>query len=244
MIDAHCHIDLYPNPLQVARRCEQAGVTTLAMTNLPSHFAIGRQHLLAFRKIRLALGLHPLHALRHQAEYALFEQYLPLTSYVGEVGLDFSREGIATKQRQLQSFAFILQRIQQQRKLLSVHSRGAEQQVVEMLVQYQSKLAIFHWYTGSISVLRTIVDHGYYFSVNSAMLRSEKGRQIIAAIPKDRLLTETDGPFVQVGDTIAEPANVELVINYLVQHWGMPFQSVVAQIQANFTALLSNLKAA
>lgn len=242
MIDAHCHIDLYPNPLQVARRCEQAGVTTLAMTNLPSHFAIGRQHLQGFRNIRLALGLHPLHAPRHQAEYALFERYLPLTSYVGEVGLDFSREGIATKQQQLHSFAFVLQQVQQQRKLLSIHSRGAEQQVVDMLVQYQCELAIFHWYTGAASVVRTIAEQGYYFSVNPAMIRSEKGRQTIAAIPKDRILTETDGPFVQVGSAIAEPVNVELVINYLALHWGVSFQSAETQIRTNFMHLLSNLK--
>lgn len=242
MIDAHCHIDLYPNPLQVARRCEQAGVTTLAMTNLPSHYAMGRQHLQGFRNIRLALGLHPLHALRHQAEYELFEQYLPMTSYVGEVGLDFSREGIDTKQQQLQSFAFVLQRIQLQRKLLSIHSRGAEQQVVDMLLQYQCTLAIFHWYTGPISVLHTIVDAGYYFSVNPAMLRSEKGRQIIAAIPKNRLLTETDGPFVQIGNTLAEPVHVGLVINHLTLLWEMSSQQVVAQIQTNFTALITPLR--
>ncbi|RPD44114.1 TatD family deoxyribonuclease [Hymenobacter sediminis] len=242
MIDAHCHIDLYPNPLQVAHRCEQAGVTTLAMTNLPSHFALGKQHLQGFRNIRLALGLHPLHALRHQAEYALFKQYLPLTSYVGEVGLDFSREGLATKQQQLQSFAFVLRCVQQQRKLLSIHSRGAEQQVVDMLVEYHCKLAIFHWYTGSLPVLRTIVGQGYYFSVNPAMIRSEKGRQIIATIPRNKILTETDGPFVQVGNALAEPAHVEIVLNYLALHWEVSIQYVTDQIQDNFKELLSHLR--
>lgn len=242
MIDTHCHIDLYPNPLQVAHRCEKAGVITLAMTNLPSHFAIGRQHLQGFRKIRLALGLHPLHAFRHKAEHALFEQYLPLTSYVGEVGLDFSREGVSTKQQQVQSFEFVLNLVQGKKKLLSIHSRGAEQEVVDTLVKHQIELAIFHWYTGSIPTLRHISDHGYYFSVNPAMLRSEKARQIISNIPKERILTETDGPFVQVANRIAEPTDVEAVIIYLAEQWKMSPQEVAGQIQINFTSLLKHLK--
>ncbi|MFD2719579.1 Qat anti-phage system TatD family nuclease QatD [Hymenobacter monticola] len=242
MIDAHCHIDLYPNPLQVARRCEQAGVITLAMTNLPSHFAQGRPHLLGFRKIRLALGLHPLHAPRHQAEYELFKQNLALTSYVGEVGLDFSRDGVATKQQQLQSFAFVLKQVQGQKKLLSLHSRGAESEVLAMLVSAGIRLAIFHWYTGPVATLKNISAHGYYFSVNPAMIRSEKGRQIIASIPQEKLLTETDGPFVQVSNRIAEPGDVAMVIHYLAAQWGLSSEEVVRRIQSNFSNLIAGLK--
>jgi TatD DNase family protein len=242
MIDAHCHIDLYPNPLQVANRCEQAGIVTLAMTNLPSHFAQGRAHLQGFRKIRLALGLHPLHAPRHPAEYELFKQSLALTSYVGEVGLDFSRDGVATKQQQLQSFAFVLEQVQDQKKLLSLHSRGAESEVLAMLVSAGIRLAIFHWYTGPIATLKDISAHGYYFSVNPAMVRSDKGRQLIAGMPPEKVLTETDGPFVQVGNRLAEPADVKTVINYLATQWNLNFEEVMLQIQSNFASLINGLK--
>lgn len=242
MIDAHCHIDLYPNPLQIARQCEQAGVITLAMTNLPSHFALGRIHLQGFRKIRLALGLHPLHALRHPAEYDLFKQNLALTSYVGEVGLDFSRDGVATKQQQLQSFAFVLEQVQGQKKLLSLHSRGAEPEVLAMLVSAGIQLAIFHWYTGSLATLKNISEHGYYFSINPAMIRSEKGRLLIASMPPEKVLTETDGPYVQVGNRIAEPADVAIVINYLATQWNLASEEVMLQIQSNFANLINGLK--
>lgn len=242
MIDAHCHIDLYPNPLQVARRCEQAGVVTLAMTNLPSHFALGRPHLQGFRKVRLALGLHPLHAPRHLAEYELFKQNLALTSYVGEVGLDFSREGAATKQLQLQSFAFVLEQVQGQKKLLSLHSRGAEPEVLAMLVSAGIRLAIFHWYTGSLATLKDISEHGYFFSVNPAMIRSDKGRQLIAGMPPEKVLTETDGPFVQVGNRIAEPADVAAVINYLAGQWSLSVAEVEARVNSNFARLIAGLK--
>lgn len=242
MIDAHCHLDLYPNPLQVARRSEQAGVLTLAMSNLPSHFALGRPHLQGFRNIRPALGLHPLHAPRHEAEYALFEQYLPLTSYVGEVGLDFSREGLATKQQQLKSFTFVLRCVQHQKKLLSLHSRGAEVEVLALLRQYSIPLAIFHWYTGPTPLVTEISGHGYYFSVNPAMLRSEKGRHVLATIPKEKILTETDGPFVQLKNALAEPADVLGVLDYLAAQWEVSTVEADVQIQANFKKLIGRLR--
>ena len=92
IIDTHCHIDMYENPLEVALECEQKGVITIGMTNLPSHFELGRPHLLAFKKVRLALGLHPLYAESHKKELPIFLRNISKTSYIGEIGLDFSKD--------------------------------------------------------------------------------------------------------------------------------------------------------
>jgi len=60
MIDTHCHIDIYNDPMAIALECERNGVVTIAMTNLPSHFEMGYSHLKNLSKVRLALGMHPL----------------------------------------------------------------------------------------------------------------------------------------------------------------------------------------
>jgi TatD DNase family protein len=242
MIDTHCHIDLYPNPLAVAQRCEKANINTLAMTNLPSHFGQGIRHLRGFRKIRLALGLHPLYAERHLEEYDLFEKYLNETSYVGEVGLDFSHEGIATQAQQLQSFQFVLDRVRNKKKLLSIHSRGAEKQTLSLLLENKIEFAIFHWYTGPASLIKEATEQGYFFSVNPAMIRSNKGRSLVALIPPQKILTETDGPFVQINNKSAEPSDVGLVIKYLSQYWGMSSIEVEATIKSNFSKLVDRIR--
>jgi TatD DNase family protein len=242
VIDTHCHIDLYPNPLAVAQRCEKAGVSTLAMTNLPSHFGQGIHHLKGFKHIRLALGLHPLYADRHRKEYALFDKYFGQTSYIGEVGLDFSREGVATKEKQLESFGFVLGRVQGKKKLLSLHSRGAENVTLEMLVHHNINLAIFHWYTGSVTVLQEAANRGYYFSINPAMLRSEKARSLILKMPRDLLLTETDGPFVQCNNRIVEPTDVVLIIQHLAKVWDVSIEEAQNQIRQNFKRLVNKLR--
>ncbi|MBB6609685.1 TatD family hydrolase [Pontibacter sp. Tf4] len=242
MIDSHCHLDLYPDPIAVAKRCDQAGVTTLAMTNLPSHFGQGIQHLQGFKNIRIALGMHPLYADRHAEEYSLFDKYLDLTSYIGEVGLDFSRIGLATKKRQIKSFDYILSKVRGKKKLLSLHSRGAESDTLTMLKKHQINLAIFHWYTGSASILKTIAESGYYFSVNPEMIRSNKGQTLIKQIPRNQLLTETDGPYVQYNNRIVEPADVKVVINFLSKAWGIAANDVQQQIKHNFQSLLKPLR--
>lgn len=234
MIDAHCHIDLYPDPLAVARRCERAGISTLAMTNLPSHFDQGFRHLQGFKHVRLALGMHPLYADRHEEEYPSFAKCFDMTSYIGEIGLDFSREGIRTKDIQLKSFKYILGQVQGKKKLLSIHSRGAEKEVLKLLMDYKIKLAIFHWYSGSANILRSAAAQGYYFSVNPAMLRSNKGATLIAQIPKKLFLTETDGPFVQCGNRVVEPSDVKLVIDYASRIWKVSSFEAKVQIAQNF----------
>lgn len=237
MVDAHCHIDLYPDPISIIRSCERKGIYTLGMTNLPSHFEQGFPHVRQCKYVRLALGLHPLHALKHPLEFELFTKCLQMTTYVGEVGLDFSQEGRSTKEKQLESFQFVLQQLDD-RKILSLHSRGAEDEVLSMLSGHRIKNAIFHWFTGTDSQAGNIAKAGYYFSINPAMIRSARGQAVIKDIPRDRLLTESDGPFINIQGRIIEPGDVESVLQYLARLHKVSLSEISKQVKANFFSLI------
>jgi TatD DNase family protein len=87
LIDFHCHLDLYPNPLEVSREAERRGVYVLSVTTTPSAF-LGTLKLTGTdSRVRTALGLHPEIAVAREVELPLFEKLLPQTMYVGEVGL-------------------------------------------------------------------------------------------------------------------------------------------------------------
>ena len=86
MIDTHCHIDLYPNPTQIADRANRARILTVLVTNLPSAFQRAYPHIKQFQYIRLAPGLHPLVADEHRNERRLFSHLIDRTSYIGEIG--------------------------------------------------------------------------------------------------------------------------------------------------------------
>src|SRR5690606_5376999 len=241
MIDTHCHIDLYQQPEQVLLECEKSGLTIIAMTNLPSHFEMGFSHILPFKKIRMALGMHPLYADLHNKEFPLFFKNLHRTSYIGEVGLDFSKEGFPTKEIQIATFRRILASISNQRKILSIHSRRAEKEVLDLLVENNIKSAIFHWYSGQLNLIDKITEAVYFFSVNPAMIKSESGKKTIQRIPKDKLLTETDGPFIEIGNRPIKPGEVIEVCNYLSVTWNIPLVDVKLIISENFKRILSHL---
>lgn len=240
IIDTHCHFDLYPNPVEIINESERLGIPTIGMTNLPSHFKMGFPHIKNYKKVRLALGMHPLMAENHRKEFPLFIKCLNLTSYIGEIGLDFSKEGISTKKIQVESFEKILSLVKGKQKILSLHSRKAEKEVLALLKNHQIENAIFHWYSGNLELIDEIIEAGYYFSINTAMVKSNLGRKRISRIPIERILTETDGPFIKHHHKIVRPKDVKYTVDFLSDSFKN--NSMEELIYENFRRLLNKIR--
>ncbi len=240
-VDTHCHINLYPDPTGVAQRAARQGLTVIAVTNLPSEFEGAFPHVQGLRNLRLALGLHPLHSQHHAEEKARFSLNFNKTSYIGEVGLDFSREGVSTKSAQLSSFRFVLECVRNHSKLLTIHSRGAETAVLDLLEEFQRRAAILHWFTGPISAAERALLAGHFFSVNTSMVRSGKGRKLIEVLPKTAVLLESDGPFIDLGKRPVEPGDLLLVEEHLEKVWGVSGEEVRQHLSANFSSALTRI---
>lgn len=244
MLDSHCHLDRYDDPAVVMKTADARHVFLVAVTNLPSHFVAGRPHVRPYKRIRLALGLHPLTASQHSLERALFEQLLPTTSFVGEVGLDFSREGRSTEKEQLETFRFVARLVAASPKFVTLHSRGAERAVLDTLTEFGVPPAVFHWYTGPANVLTEISAAGHYFSVNPSMTASANGRRVIEAVPQDRVLTESDGPYGKVAGNPCRPWEVSAIESFLSSLWSKPVEDVRALVWDNFKRVLAPITGA
>ena len=227
MIDTHCHFDIMSNPEAYIYAKEVVGDIVIGMTNLPSHFCIGEPHLRPFKHVRLALGLHPLLAADKQNELQIFKNNIEKTSYIGEIGLDFSKSGISTKEIQISVLRKILSELKGKKKIVSVHSRKAERELLDLLCEYDIKNVIFHWYSGPIGLIPSILSCGYYFSVNESMTLSKNGQKIIENIPKSRILTETDAPYNSKTDIVK-------VLTYL--------RMTEQDIKNNFMELICKIK--
>ncbi|MGG8495459.1 Qat anti-phage system TatD family nuclease QatD [Tenacibaculum sp. TC6] len=241
-IDTHCHIDMFKNPKQVLKACESNCIITIGMTNLPSHFEIGLSHVQNCKYVRFALGLHPLLTERHKGERIKFKRNVDKTSYIGEVGLDFSKEGISTKEEQIESFEYVLNAIKGKKKIVSLHSRRAENEVLSYLIKYDIKTAIFHWYTGTLTSLKKIIDNGYYFSVNTSMINSQSGQKIISKIPLNLLLTETDAPYTTLFNRTTKPEDVKYVITYISQVYNKTEKEIENIIYNNFQTIIKTIR--
>ncbi len=234
IVDTHCHFDMMPRPEAYIKQKEQMGDIVIGMTNLPSHFQMGLPHLKGYKHIRLALGLHPLRAVEGKEQLRLFRTLVDQTSYIGEIGLDFSREGYATREEQVAVLRELLPAIRGKKKIVSVHSRRAEKELLSLLCEYEIKNVIFHWYSGPINLIPSILEQGYYFSVNEAMSCSKNGQCILQSIPKNRILTETDAPY-------NERCNIGKVQEYLGEHWNMSRQEAEVVVDGNFRTLLKEI---
>lgn len=228
MIDTHCHFDMMPKPEAYIRQRELVGDIVIGMTNLPSHFQMGQPHLKGYKHIRLALGMHPLLATERKIEVPLFKRLVDQTSYIGEIGLDFSKEGYATKDDQIEVLHELLSVIRSKKKIVSVHSRKAEKELLALLCEYEIENVVFHWYSGPVDLIPDILAQGYYFSVNEAMCMSKNGRAIIEKIPRERLLTETDAPY-------NERTNIRAALDYM--------KMSETDVLQNFRSLLNRIKA-
>jgi TatD DNase family protein len=238
-IDAHCHLDLYPDPYKIISDIEKNRIITIAVTNLPSHFELLVNNTKQCKFIRPALGLHPLVSNQvTELEKQKFKKYIAKTSYIGEIGLDFSTGNKPTFLLQIENFKYVLNCLRGNNKFVTIHSRKAEEMVIDLLDEYNIPKAVFHWYSGQISSLDKILLKGHYFSINQAMTLNTKGVKIIERIPKDRIITETDGPFVQIGSNSINPTHISLLIKFLGKLWTMPETEVQLQVFNNLKNIL------
>jgi TatD DNase family protein len=118
--------------------------------------------------------------------------------------------------------------------LWSVHARRAETEVVERL-EAAGVPAIMHWFSGTKANLERAAAAGLFFSVNAAMDNSARGRGLIEAMPRDRVLTETDSPYVQTSDARRDPTDVVAIAGALARVWKLTPPEVCDLIFENMT---------
>ena len=193
--DMHIHIDYFKNYKHMYSSFERNKTYALFVTNLPEIFQKCRIEFPDSEYVKLGLGYNPQLAEKYEFNQKLFDTMLPSTKYVGEVGLDYSKEFVHTKIVQQKAFDYICYQSAKAKSIMSIHSRRAEEDVLAMLRDNKVEYAVFHWFSGNKEFLNKIIEQGYYFSVNYSMLASKKGFEIIKSIPVDRLLIETDAPF-------------------------------------------------
>jgi TatD DNase family protein len=242
LVDFHCHLDLYPDHQQAVSEAEKAGIYTLAVTTTPKAWARNHELAQATRHVRAALGLHPQLVAERAGEITLWETYLKETRYVGEVGLDAGPRFYKSFELQKQIFERVLRCCATAGdKVLSVHSSRAAKVVLDQIEAYlppgRGKV-VLHWFTGTKAEALRAIDLGCYFSINNSMLENSRTASVIAAIPLDRMLTETDGPFTKTGNRPAAPADVALVAGGLGKRLDLPVTTVQNVILKNLIKLL------
>lgn len=241
LYDTHFHLDLQKNVKAAIEEINANKIYTIAMTNLPVLYEKEKQQYDS-PYIRTALGFHPELVGEYKKYIPLMWEKLSEARYIGEVGLDFTDKTYQADQ--VSFFSELVQRCRKdENKIISIHSRKAEREVLDVLDDAFSFKAILHWYSGDESLLNRAVKMGCYFSVNGNMLKSRKIERMLEIVPKNRILLETDSPF---GDTIKSHAeSLKILIDGLSPKYVMLAEKIEEILWNNFQKLLcgyENLK--
>ncbi len=209
IVDTHCHLNdkRFEKDLEeVIQRAHNAGVTGMIIPGadpdeLPRAVKIAEQH----DKIYFAVGVHPYD--REKFDIDFLETYIthPKCIAVGECGLDYFRlpEGEAEKkvEKELQKEIFRAQidLAKRYKKPIIVHIREASQDSLNILKEENAREAggILHCYNAS-PILLELAEHGFYYGIGGVVTfkNAKKLVNILPKIPKDKLLIETDAPYL------------------------------------------------
>ena len=254
MIDSHCHLDprAYGDDAgvdAVVARALEAGVT--AMVTIGSGYgfesaaravAVARRHP---RHLRASVGLHPHDASAFDDD--AFARLLALADApevvaLGEMGLDFHYD---TSPRDAQRTAFRAQLAAARARGMPViiHDRESGGETLAILDDERAwnTGVLFHCYTGDVAYMEQIVERGGYVSIPGIVTfkNGDTMRQVAARVPADRLLLETDSPFltpIPHRGTRNEPRHVTLVAAKVAEVRGTTVDALVTRTDANARA--------
>lgn len=245
MIDTHAHLDACGNVAAVLERARGAGVERVI--TIGTGIDSGKAALVAAESdpgVFAVLGIHPHDAAGEDADRleelrALLEHERAVA--VGETGLDFFRD-YAPRDAQRRLFDLQLDLAADAGKPVVVHTRAAEDATLEALERFEGKV-VLHCFS-SAQLLPAALDRGYYvsFAGNVTYPKAADLRECAARIPVDRILAETDSPYLAPQPRRGEPnepANVVHTVEALAQARGDDPAELAARIDANATTVFS-----
>src|SRR5262249_61452915 len=123
-------------------------------------------------------------------------------------------------------------------KPLVVHTRKRERRTLEILEELGATRVDWHCFGGKVTLARQIAERGHYVSIPANARRSESFTRMLQTLPRDRILLETDCPYLSPNrEERNEPANVAGTALYAAELWNTTVADVTARTGENFTAL-------
>ena len=242
LTDWHCHLGDIQNG-EIAQKVLDSGHAIHHMSTTPEEFLTRYGQYSVYPQVRPSLGLYPLHVNESSAQVNLFFELLPLCPLIGEIGLDFSPH-YPEPQVQVDVFKNILTQCHRlEGRCLSIHSRKAGSEVLDLCWPAFNGTLVLHWYSGPCESLSNPPEH-LYFSINAAMLQSRHGRQLLEQLPKEKILLETDAPYLQKEPLSPIVPSLYAVVQSLALRWKISVLETLEQLEQNSQRALKNVQLA
>lgn len=251
--DSHCHLDFpdFEGELdQVIARAAEAGVTRMVtictkLVNEPSVRAIAEAHDPVF----YAAATHPMSV--GKEPMARFDQLVEIAKHpkmvgIGETGLDYHYTAESAEEQQ-ESLRIHCAAAHATGLPLIIHSRDADDDMARILSEEHANGAfdcVMHCFSSTEALAKAALDLGFYLSMSgiATFPKSQELRDIFAAAPLDRILVETDSPYLAPPPHRGkrnEPAFSALTAKVGAEVFGLDYPDFAARTQANFERLFA-----
>ncbi|GIT73444.1 MAG: hypothetical protein Ct9H300mP28_32580 [Pseudomonadota bacterium] len=249
-IDTHCHLDkLDSTPEEAVKQANQEGVETMVTISVDEEsLNFVSNAVMQFKDVYGTLGLHPHDA--SEFSPSIEQRILKLAKVhdkviaIGETGLDYHYMNSSVENQQF-AFRKQLQMAVELNLPVVLHSREAEADTINILKEITvPSLGVAHSFTSSLKMARTLLDMGWYLGINGIVTfkNAEDLREVVRWIPLDRLLLETDSPFlapVPYRGKPNKPSNIPVIASFIAELRKIPIEHLAEKTSENAHRLFS-----
>lgn len=253
LVDSHCHLnfpDFKDDLDDVIKRAMENQVTTFLTVNTRLNQAKDLQEIAdRYPQVWCSVGTHP-HDSQNVEEENLLEQILALVQHpkviaIGETGLDYYYNN-SPKEAQITSFQTHITAAVQLDLPLIIHTRDADEDTIACITNQNAK-GVFHCFSGGLELAKKALDLGFYLSFSGILTfkKAEELREVAKFAPLDRILVETDSPFlapIPHRGARNEPAFTRYTATLLAELRDSSLEEIAAATTNNFYTLFDRCK--
>ncbi len=252
-VDSHCHLEMLKSDTEKALEESVRQGMKLCITIGTNHEANQKiqRHCRKFDRVFGTYGIHPHGASKFKQEHLEWIESEILKDAkivgIGECGFDFFYK-YSEEADQREAFAAQLGLAAELELPIVIHSRAAEQQTRDVLESFKGKglSGVVHCFTSSLDQAKYMLDAGFYLSFNGICTYPQANpvREVLNYTPKDRILLETDAPFlspVPFRGKPNTPGNVSIVGEFVAGFLNIPVERFAEMILQNTLTLFSGI---
>lgn len=245
-IDVHAHLDFYSDEEieKYIENARKAGVKIIVNSGVDVKRNRKTLELAEkYPEVKISLGLYPIDALSMtekeiDSEIDFIRKNKNKIVWIGEIGLDYKESQDKEKQKKI--FQKLIDLAKEINKPILVHTRKAEAECIDFLEQnkMKNKQVIMHGCTGKLSLIKKIIENGWYLTIPTNVKNSEHFQKVVELAPITQLLCETDTPFLHP-DKLKnnEPANVIAAYQKIAEIKRISLKEAETQVEDNYSRI-------
>ena len=234
MIDVHCHLeqkDYEKDRDEVVEKCKEKLKAVITCCCHPDDFDLTMELVEKYKNFVFAtVSIHPeyikeIEQLKVDEFFKKIEENKEKIIGIGETGLDFIIEEPGWREKQKELFIRFIDLAKRLNLPLVIHARKAFSEAIEILEKSGAKKVLMHFFTAK-ELLPKIIKNNWSISVNTTLLNSKKIKKIVRELPIEKIMTETDSPWLGLNGRRNDPTSVKVVVEKIAEIKKVNFEEV------------------